>query len=109
MTTYRWFESQTLPECISVFGVDWTVSGARCPTQAEAGNSGQTDCSTKEMWINGALRPQNLWRHYLHEVVHVLGDALNIGLTEHQVLLLETGLAGFFVENGVVIEQEEKP
>lgn len=53
---------------------------------------GRCDSNNLYIAINNSLPVPNRDSTFLHEIIHFINDRLNIGLSEHQINLLETGL-----------------
>ena len=48
--------------------------------------------------------PQYVEDTVMHEALHAMDFHLNLGLSEHKIKLLETGLASFLRDNGVSLK-----
>jgi hypothetical protein len=105
----RWFESETLPDSVKILGVTWAVASTSVHAAAEAKYRGSATHGDQEIWVDADLKPDTKWRVYFHEVLHTISQALNLELTEHEVLVLEAALPCFFQENHITIEQPGEP
>jgi hypothetical protein len=88
-----------LPSSVRVFGKDVTIEYATIETSDEENISG--DMSEEKLAIR--VRPGQLpieeMDTVLHETIHAVDYILDLGLTEHQVRMLGTGLVGLFQDN----------
>jgi hypothetical protein len=60
---------------------------------------GEHDMQKQLISIRDGLHSQQEASAFLHECLHAISDALGVGLTEAQVLALETGLFALFKDN----------
>ena len=104
--TLTWFESEELPNQAQILGVTWSVASTSIHSAAESKYRGSATHGDQEIWVDADLKPDTKWRVYFHEVLHTISQALNLGLTEHEILVLEAALPCFFQENGIALTQE---
>lgn len=90
MTPPNW----SLPTQLVLFGQEWTIVLAQ--TLAAVKNEyGYTDFWAKEISINAGLSPEQQWATLIHEVLHVIDDALSLNFSEETVRRLDAGLWEF--------------
>lgn len=86
-----------LPRGIRVLGKDISIDYATKDTTFE--DAGQMCEETLSITIQPGQLPIEEMDTVLHETVHGLDYILDLGLSEHQVRMLATGLIGLFQDN----------
>lgn len=64
-------------------------------------NEGLIEIATRATSEDVKVSPDNLKEVFWHEVNHMIDDALNIGLTENQIILLTRGQIAVIKDNNL--------
>lgn len=91
----RGAEQPPIPTLVRVLGKDITIDYA----SEDFPDAGQMQEDSLSILIKGGQLPIEEMDTLLHETIHGLDYILDLGLSEHQVRMLATGLIGLFQDN----------
>jgi Zn-dependent peptidase ImmA (M78 family) len=95
-------QAQWIPSTFSAYGIIWKVVLTEHHPKIK-GNFGYCSSEDQTIYILKSATKRQKESTFLHELIHLVGEAADLNLSEHTVLNLEAGLFHILKDNGIKI------